>query len=106
MMQMHWKDTINKTTTPIYNRYWEKVGEELREEYKSETYFGIFKIVCLNSKRFNDGTHLFHILLYVPSADTTNCITLAKVRGELFQAKEKAEKMLSCLKETKQIYAV
>ena len=101
---MKWKDSISQLNVPVYNRRWEKIGEEYREEYKSTAYFGIFCISCLSSRKYKDGTFQFIVLISVPIADTTNDITLAKVRGTLDDAKAKAEKMLSCLSEVRQIY--
>ena len=54
--------------------------------------FGIFEIACrCNTRKYKDGTTQYMIYLSVPSADSKEIITLAKVRGHLADAKAVAE---------------
>ena len=73
---------------------WEDCGS-----VKSEIKLGFLEISCTRSIRgsYKDGSHQYMIYLRVPNADSKEIITLAKVRGQLADAKAEAEKWVKNL---------
>lgn len=74
---------------------WKDYGETY-----SQTMLGFLQISCRSSIRgqYKDGSRQYMIYLYVPGADSKEIITLTKVRGQLADAKRKAEKLFENLK--------
>ena len=74
---------------------WNREGNYFKDDPKNgwaDGELGIFHISCVcNQRKYKDGTRQYMIYLSVPSADSKEIITLAKVRGHLANAKAKAE---------------
>lgn len=83
---------------------WNYYGGKYKPDGFSDTHFGEFSqngtfyLRCShNGRRYKDGTLQYKVYLSVPNADSSDVITLTKVRGYLADAQAKAEEFAKSL---------
>jgi hypothetical protein len=74
---------------------WETIGE-----IYSEINIGLLKFICVQEKEIKEGKHQYLISLSIPNYNPSKLITIAKIKGGMYDALLKTEAIIEELKES------